>query len=367
MNSPELPPRIGRYEPFEVLGAGAMGQVYLAVDPLIDRMVAIKVIRADLLEPADRAEFLERFRTEVRAAARCAHPAIVAVFDFSDEGAMPYIVMEHVPGSTMARLLRSPPDELTAMLPQLVAATLDVLEGLAAAHALGVVHRDIKPANIMITPRGAVKIADFGIARLGVSTLTVVGGMIGTPGYMAPEQALGQPVDPRADLFAVAAILFEVLHGRPPFAGPTMAETLLKLTGPEPAALGALEGTAIGAVLRRGLAKDPAARFASAADFAAALRRALAHPEAPEPVEEATRVISPAPAPPAAPPGLALSDAARQSATEALAFLVGPIARVLVQKAAAEAQSPAQFADHLCARVAPGEAPALRRKLLALF
>lgn len=412
--------RFGRYEAFEELGSGAMGKVYLAVDPLIDRMVAVKVIRADLLAPEDRAEFLERFRLEVRAAARCAHPNIVAVHDFADHEAMPYIVMEHVPGRTLSSILRGNAEERRAAVPGLVQAMLSVLDGLKAAHALGVIHRDIKPGNIMITPRGQVKITDFGIAKFGGGELTQVGGVVGTPAYMSPEQALGHEVDPRSDLFSVAAILYEILSGRAPFAGNNMTDTLMRLTGPAPAELGSLAGTPLGEVLRRGLAKDPAGRFADAAEFAQALSAALAPripvaaapPTAPLPPVAAApaatlppppRTLAPAPPPPTragpptartmpAPPpptpaptpaptlapaaqtmpspaggGFTPTPAQIAGASTALAFIVGPIARILVNKAAVQAGSRAEFLDLLCAHASGTELAELRRKLEALF
>ncbi|MDB5414537.1 MAG: serine/threonine protein kinase [Rubritepida sp.] len=435
-------PSFGRYQALEVLGTGAMGRVYRALDPLIDRIVAVKIIRADLLEPQERPEFLERFRTEVRAAGRCAHAAIVGVYDFADDTDSPYIVMEFVEGRSLAAALRGDPAERAANAPRYAAAMLEVLDGLSAAHALGVVHRDIKPANIMLTPGGRAKIADFGIARLGLSALTAAGGVIGTPSYMAPEQAMGRPVDHRADLFATAAILYEILLGRAPFAAPSLAETLLRLTAPEPADLGALAGTSTGEVLARGLAKDPAARFASAVEFAAALRTALSGGTVPH--DDATRVMrapashaaafdaalidrlrediigrlgpiattllrratataeseqdllracvamletseervafmrrhgggaTPSPTVSSVPAmtiaaTLELTPAARAKATEALAFVVGPLARILVQKAAGQARSAPEFVDLLCGHASADEAPALRRKLLALF
>ena len=432
-----LPANFGRYEPVAELGQGAMGRVYAATDPVIERMVAIKTIRADLLAPAERQEFLERFRAEVRAAGRCAHPAIVAIHDFADDGDNPYIVMEYVKGETLHAALRAP--DRAARVPRLVAAMLEVLDGLAAAHALGVIHRDIKPGNIMLTPRGRAKITDFGIARLGLSAMTLAGGIIGTPGYMAPEQALGRAVDHRVDVFAAAAVLYEILLGRSPFAGATMAETLLRLTAPEPADLGGLAGTATGAVLNRGLAKDPQARFATAAEFHAALRAVLAGGVAPlppaPPIDEATLVIRPpvtgsidpallsrlradlaqrigpiaetvlrrAAAAAASPQELVracvamletpeerraflrlhgdaptlvparpsnaftLQETARAGATTALAHVVGPIARLLVQKAEVSAADAHGFIDALCAHATAQEAPGLRRRLEGLF
>ncbi|MDB5377074.1 MAG: serine/threonine protein kinase [Rubritepida sp.] len=447
--------RFGRYLASEELGAGAMGRVYKAHDPLIDRTVAVKTIRADLLEPEDRPEFLERFRTEVRAAGRCAHPAIVGVYDFADNADPPYIVMEFVQGRSLSSILRgdlrNDPGARAAAVPLLARAMLQVLDGLGAAHALGVVHRDIKPGNIMVTPQGQPKIADFGIARLGLSALTAAGGVVGTPSYMAPEQAMGHPVDQRIDLFAAAAVLYEILLGRPPFAAPSLAETLLRLTAPEPADLGALAGTTMGEVLARGLAKDRNFRFASAQEFAEALRTALVGGVLPD---DATRVLAP-PAPPAgttsgsafnpalverlrldlasrlgplavtllrraaaasaseeellracaamieapeervaflrlhgaaaepAPPlstataartptlaaahRFELAPGTRVSATETLAFVVGPLAKVLVSKAAGQAADSSHFVELLCAHATADEVPALRRKLAGLF
>ncbi len=414
--------RFGRYEALEELGSGAMGKVYLAVDPLIDRMVAIKVIRTDLLEPAERHEFLERFRLEVRAAARCAHPNIVAVFDFSDDDAAPYIVMEHVPGRTLSAILRGDAEERRVAVPSLLQAMLSVLDGLQAAHSLGVVHRDIKPGNIMITPRGAVKISDFGIAKFGGGNLTQVGGVVGTPAYMSPEQAHGREVDPRSDVFSVAAMLYEILLGRAPFAGNNMTDTLMRLTGPEPAELGRLAGTPLGEVLRQGLAKDAAQRFASATQFGTALREALApqqvqaarptplaitpppltplmttlapRPDAMQrlaalrgiPAPLATRLASVIPPPlsrrtgtdtpgrptpaalvPPSPTAFAPSTEQLAAASAALAFVVGPIARILVARATSQATNAEALIDLLCAHASGTEAAELRRNLTALF
>lgn len=338
-------PRFGRYRALERLGAGAMGVVWRAHDPAIDRIAAIKVMRTEMLEPEARAAYLERFRTEVRAAGRCAHPAIVSVYDFAEEAGQPYIVMEFVEGTTLARLLRESAANRAAIAPRLVAAMLEVLDGLGAAHATGVVHRDVKPGNIMITPAGAAKLADFGIARVDLSALTGTGAMIGTPGYMAPEQALGRGVDHRADLFAVAAILYEILVGRAPFAAPSLPETLLRLTGPESVELGSLANTALAPVFARALAKNPAQRFASAAEFRDALRGALTGGFR----AEAATIVRPAPEPAS---GAGFASLAAGTAEERfdpalLARLradlvqhIGPIAETLLRRAAAGAATP---------------------------
>ncbi|MGK7867801.1 serine/threonine-protein kinase [Falsiroseomonas sp. E2-1-a20] len=369
-----LPAAFGRYQPVELLGAGAMGRVYRAIDPLIDRTVAVKVINAELMAPDARDEFLQRFRTEVRAAAQCAHPTIVNVYDFVDDPNAPYIVMEYVPGCTLSALLRRPAVEREGTGPGLMRSMLEVLDGLGAAHAAGVVHRDIKPANIMLTPRGAVKITDFGIARLGDSSMTVFGGMVGSPGYMAPEQVLGQGVDHRADLFAAAAVLYEILLGRTPFGSGGLSATLLRLAGPEPADLQHLSDTAIGRVLGRGLAKDMTQRFGSAPEFTEALRQALQD----DPDAEATRIVSRAMASPptlgghlpsaSIRPPAAFQLAAPQAAriAEQLAFFVGPIAPVMVRKAASQARDMPDLVERLCAHLPPEEANGLRRRLAPL-
>ncbi len=345
-----LPAAFGRYRPLSPIGGGAMGMVYKAHDPSIDRIVAVKVMRADVLEPAARDEYLERFRIEVRAAGRCAHPAIVAVYDFGEQDGAPYIVMEYVEGPTLSAVLRQAGADRKTVAPRLAAAMLQVLDGLGLAHTLGVIQRDVKPSNILITAEGRAKIADFGIARLDIASLTAVGGMVGTPGYMAPEQALGRKVDARTDLFAASAILYEILLGRPPFAGASLPETLLRLTGPDAADLGALAGTPLGHVLARGLQKDPDRRYPSAADLAAAMRAAMSGAS----VEEATIVQSAGL--PGFASGVAMTGAGAagggsgsrtstfdttllQKLRDDLARHIGPIADTLLRRAAAAAAS----------------------------
>ncbi len=328
-----LPAAIGRYRPLALLGSGGMGTVYRAHDPLIDRMVAIKLVRLDALAGAARAEYLDRFRREAQAAGRCAHPAIVAVYDVLEDESGPAIVMELVEGRSLAHLLRErPPPPIAAILGQ-------VLAGLGYAHRLGVTHRDIKPANILVTPSGQAKIADFGIARLGLAEmggsmtqgLTQAGAMLGTPSYMAPEQLGGEAVDHRADLFATGAVLYEALAGRPPFAGRSAVETMQRLAGPDPASMVAIEAAGAGAyvpVLRQALAKDRERRFASAEAFARALAAAAAAP--PPSAEDATRVR-----PAAAPPAGRWDPALLARVERALAQHVGPVARRMVSEAAA--------------------------------
>ncbi len=339
MSTAPLPATIGRYRPLAVLGVGAMGVVYKAHDPVIDRLVAIKAVRVDHLEAPLRAEYLQRFRQEAQAAGRCNHPAIVAVHDVLDELAAPSLVMEFVEGGTLQAILKDPSARAGLDARALM---LQVLAGLDYAHTHGIVHRDIKPANIMLTPAGEAKITDFGIARLSETSLTQVGDLLGTPNYMAPEQVGGIGVDHRADLFAAGAVLYEIIAGSAPFAARTLTQAILRLTGPEPAAMGPI--AAAGAawlvpVLERALAKAPSARFASAAAFAAALRAAGAD-AAPE---GTTVLIAPAtlPAGPEraqAPPDPAHWDPAQLEEVErSLARHLGPMARVILARALREA------------------------------
>jgi serine/threonine-protein kinase len=350
-----LPAAIGRYRPLAVIGAGGMGTVYRAHDPLIDRTVAVKVVRIDALESDARAEYLDRFRLEAQAAGRCSHPAIVAVYDVLSELDSPAIVMEFVAGNSLAELLHAGP-AARAALP--VAALLgQVLEGLGYAHRLGVTHRDIKPANIIVTAAGQVKIADFGIARLSdlprAQMLTQAGAMLGTPGYMAPEQLGDAPVDHRADLFAVGAILYEALTGRPPFAGRSAVETIQRLAGPDPASMVAVEAAGAGAyvpVLQQALAKDRTRRFASAEAFAAALAAARRLPPPParvppdDPRPTGSQATGSQPA-----GGTGRWDPRLLARVErALAQYLGPMARVVVAAAARESTT----AEALCQALA---------------
>ena len=338
-----VPESIGRYRPISLLGTGAMGTVYRAQDPLIGRMVAIKVVRTEALDEETRVSFVERFRLEVQAAGRCSHPAIVGVHDFLEGDGNPCIVMELVEGRSLQEVLRSPGG--AAAVPGIL---LQVLSGLGYAHGQGVTHRDIKPANIIITGGGQAKIADFGIARLNETAMTAAGGLLGTPSYMAPEQVCNDDVDHRADLFAVAAIFYESLVGRPPFAGRSMGDTIRRLSSPDPADLAPVAGSAYAAILAKGLAKEPAQRYASADAFAAALQEAMRSDP------QATVVVTAVPPrqPPAATASVARSwdPALLQRVERVLAQSMGPVARMMVAKAAADAAD----LDELYSRLAQG-------------
>jgi len=337
----DLLPRFGRYDTIEVIGAGAIGVVYRAHDPLIDRPVAIKMIRTELLDEAERADYRERFRIEGRAFGRCAHSAIVAIYDVGEDEDCPYLVMEFVEGHTLQAVLAE--QQRRAELDVIVMME-DVLAAIGVAHEKGIVHRDIKPANIIITRDGRAKVMDFGIARLDRGEKTQIGDMLGTPSYMAPEQVNGTAVDHRADLFSAACVLHSVLVGRPPFAGTTVSATLMRLIGPEAADLTPLAAGPFAhfvPVLRRALAKDPSLRFSSAVEFAEAIRTACTRTDdhtiiAASPKISASLVSREQ--------GIGVVDpAVVAQAAERLTRHIGPIARVLAVRAAREASDVASF------------------------
>src|SRR5580658_1450815 len=223
---PELPATIGRYRVDHQLGRGAMGVVYKGHDPEIDRPVAIKLVRMDLLESGRREDYLARFRREVQAAARCLHPNIVAIYDFGSHEGEPFFVMEFVDARPLDETL--PKD--AGIDPQVAGGiVLQLLDALAGAHALGVTHRDIKPANLLLGADGRIKVMDFGISRITTSHLTQIGAVMGTPRYMSPEQIRGDEVDARSDIFSTGAVLHELLAGRTPFTGKGLEEVMAKL------------------------------------------------------------------------------------------------------------------------------------------
>ena len=212
-----------------------MGVVYEAHDPAIDRKVAIKLVRTDLLAGQERQDYVERFRREAQAAGRCNHPAIVAIYDFALHEGDPFLAMEYVEGLGLDQALAHgegfAPDAAVHVV-------LQVLDALDYAHARGIVHRDIKPANILLMAGGRVKVMDFGIARIDSSDLSLVGMVIGTPRYMSPEQCRGETVDSRSDLFSAAVMLQEMLIGQRPFPGRSFTEIAHRLLNEPPAGCG---------------------------------------------------------------------------------------------------------------------------------
>jgi serine/threonine-protein kinase len=281
---------LGKYRITRPLGRGAMGVVYEGFDPIIARRVAIKTVRLDRVDESEGAEDLLRFKREAQAAGRLTHPNIVGVYDYGETDTLAYIVMEFVEGDTLRAMLdrgeRFTPEAAVSMMQSLLA-------GMAYSHDHGVIHRDIKPANVMITLDGRVKLADFGVARIESSSLTQAGTMIGTPSYMSPEQFMGQTIDARSDIYSAGVLLYQLLTGEKPFEGSVTAimHKVLNTEPPVPSALSVSVPVSLDAVVRRAMAKRPEERFATARDFAAALRVVDAAADA-----DATRIAAPAPA-----------------------------------------------------------------------
>ncbi len=374
----ELPERFGKYAVTGVIGKGAMGVVYKAFDPLIERVVALKTIHRNLVGD-EGVHAVERFRREARAAGRLSHPGIVAVFDYGEEGDLAFIAMEFVQGHDLADYFKR---GVRFDARDAVSIVLQLLDALGHAHKQGVVHRDVKPSNILIMPNGRVKVADFGIARIDVSELTQAGMTVGTPSYMAPEQYLGHQVDGRADLFAAGVLLYQLLTGVKPFQGPPhlLAYKVCHEAAPRPSTVSPQVSHAFDDLLDRALAKKPDDRFQTAREFRDALLAAYAGPVADEvsgdtlildpPVARAVQVEA-APAVGPGRPGTSPSggtpvpegwDAAvLERAQRLLAPHVGPLARVLVRKAAAATRDADEFHRRLAEEI---EQPADRRRFL---
>ncbi|HEX2062827.1 MAG TPA: serine/threonine-protein kinase [Acidimicrobiales bacterium] len=258
----------GRYQVGEVLGRGGMAEVRDGFDTRLGRPVAIKFLRPDM---AELDGVRERFQAEARAAAALVHPNVVAVFDTGEHMGLPYIVMERLPGQSLAdEIARGPlePERVRRL-------AREVLAALDAAHRAGIVHRDVKPGNVLLAPDGVAKVGDFGIAKGAEALdLTFTGQLVGTPAYLAPERVEGEPATPRSDLYAVAVMLYEALCGRRPFVADTPAGLLHAINRLEPAPLEDLcpgGSPPRGGGRPRGMEKDPARRFPDAAAMAAVL------------------------------------------------------------------------------------------------
>ena len=300
--------KLGPYEVLSPLGAGGMGEVYRARDSRLGREVAVKILPAGY---SNDPELLRRFEQEARATAALNDPNILALFDIARQDESPYIVSELLEGETLRDQLRS------GVLPvkRVIDYALQILRGLAAAHDRGIVHRDLKPENIFVTLVGQIKILDFGLAKLtmpeseSIDTLTAEltaeaatcrGAVLGTMGYMSPEQLRGQPSDARGDLFSFGVVLFEMLSGQRPFRGETTADTIsavLREDPPELVATGGDVALILERIVRHCLEKDPAARFQSARDVEFGLESlSISSSPSPSPVTSArsrkTRLIA---------------------------------------------------------------------------
>jgi response regulator RpfG family c-di-GMP phosphodiesterase/tRNA A-37 threonylcarbamoyl transferase component Bud32 len=268
------PTVIGKYQIQGVLGQGGMGIVYRGFDPAIHRPVAVKTITKSALDPADLQYALQRFRHEAQAVGRLTHPRITAIYDYGEDVDIAYIVMELVNGQSLFHHIQNQArfglKEIGEMIRQL-------LDGLGYAHALGVVHRDIKPSNILINDDGRLKLTDFGIARIETSTLTQVGEIMGSPGYMSPEQFLGTDIDARSDIYSVGVIAYELLAGRRPFTG-NNAEVMRQALNERPANPSEHNpkiSVQLDWAAQKALAKKQSDRFQSAKEFSDAFVKGI--------------------------------------------------------------------------------------------
>jgi serine/threonine protein kinase len=275
--------KVGKYKILGVLGKGGMGIVYKGLDPDIEREVAIKTIRLDsFIDGPEKEEMLNRVTREAKAAGRLNHPNIITIYDVLREDDLTFIVMQYIDGQTLQNMIESgkafSPEEILAILKP-------VAESLDFAHENGIVHRDIKPANILIDKSGKPFLADFGVARMGASTMTGPGTTIGTLSYMSPEQIMGKTADGRADFFALGVILYELLAGRKPFVGENLSTIVYKIVHEDPQRVSDINlnlPPGYEEVIRRALAKNPDERYQSG-------REMIADLEDPGNIAEATR------------------------------------------------------------------------------
>ena len=269
----DTPKKIGRYEILEELGHGAMGTVYRAKDPAMDRVVALKTIISLVLASEQGGEFRERFYREARAAGALAHPGIVPVFDVGEHEGLPFLVMEFISGKTLADALKKG-ERMT--LDRVCEIGQKIAEALGYAHQRGVVHRDIKPANILLTSKEAhgierPKITDFGVAKLAAGHTTMTGQILGTPAFMPPEQFTGAPIDGRADIFSLGVVLYWMATGEQPFPGESMTAVSYKVVHTEPVPPRKLNPSIpakLESIILKCLAKNPDERYQKGEDLA---------------------------------------------------------------------------------------------------
>ena len=281
--------QIGRYKITGTLGRGAMGIVYQAHDPLIERTVAIKAVNCKALSPAEAEDFEQRFFREAKSAGRLNHPNIVTIHDVGRSDDLPYIAMEFLVGRSLRDILDSGVELPLGRIAEIAA---EIADGLAFAHANNVVHRDIKPANIMVLDSGVVKITDFGIALLPSGALTMIGASLGTPKYMSPEQINGGATDGRSDIFSLGAVLYEMLTGRAPFTGDNLESILyqvLNITPALPSSINPDLPLGFDRIVARAMAKEPQDRYANAAELAVDLRN-IRHASGLQKAPEAAKV-----------------------------------------------------------------------------
>ena len=263
----------GRYRLESKLGSGGMSTVYLAMDEVLDRPVAVKLLHREISEEADQ---LERFRREARAAARLSHPNLVGVIDAGEDDGRPYIVFEYIEGHTLKRRIQ---EEGGLPVDEAVAYAIEIGRGLIAAHARKLVHRDVKPQNVLIDPDGRAKVTDFGIARsLEQKGMTATGRVLGTTDYVSPEQAMGEDVDERSDVYSLGIVLYEMLTGDVPFRAETQVGVAMKHVNeplPDVQAKRPEVSAALASVVDRATTKDPRDRYATVAQMVRDLEQTL--------------------------------------------------------------------------------------------
>ncbi len=263
----------GRYRLESKLGSGGMSTVYLALDEVLDRPVAVKLLHREISEEADQ---LERFRREARAAARLSHPNLVGVIDAGEDDGRPYIVFEYIEGRTLKRRIQ---EEGGLPVDEAVAYAIEIGRGLTAAHARKLVHRDVKPQNVLIDPAGRAKVTDFGIARsLEQKGMTATGRVLGTTDYVSPEQAMGEDVDERSDVYSLGVVLYEMLTGDVPFQAETQVGVAMKHVNepmPDVQVKRAGVSAALASVVDRATTKDQRDRYGSVAEMVRDLEQTL--------------------------------------------------------------------------------------------
>jgi eukaryotic-like serine/threonine-protein kinase len=268
--------KYGRYDIVKELGKGAMGVVYQARDPSIGRMIALKVLRPDRVTSE---EYLSRFVQEARAIGRLSHPSVVVVHDIGEDHGTVYISMEFLDGTPLDEVIR----QEACGIEETIRLGIQVADALDFAHKRGIIHRDIKPSNIIVLSDGRVKITDFGIAYIedpDSARQTQAGTILGTPAYMSPEQATGQDVDGRSDIFSLGVILYEMATGGRPFAGKTFTAILASITGhepPEPAKVNGAVPSELSRIIVKCLSKSPERRFSTGSELSDALKDCLSN------------------------------------------------------------------------------------------
>ncbi len=265
--------QFGRYKVLEVIGKGAMGTVYKGIDPAIDRLVALKTIRFEnIASPEELAELKDRLIREAQAAGRLSHPHILTVYDVGQEGDLYYIAMEYLQGYTLEKMTQKKAELNYKIVAKIM---IQVCEALSYAHEKEIIHRDIKPANIMILNNFNVKVMDFGIARLGGSSMTQTGIAIGTPSYIAPEALQGKPGDKRSDIFSLGVVLYEILTGQKPFKGESLSSLIYSILNdqpPYPSAVNDKTPALFDRIAAKALMKNPEERYQNAQEMQTPLK-----------------------------------------------------------------------------------------------